>query len=189
MSARDKIKNAIIQNKPSAVELPKIPLFLEEEQNAIETFSRMVELVGGSVIELSTLSEINEFVQSRFSDTHKIASSIVYSTIDVNEDCPHYLLEKIDLAILEGVIGVAENGAVWLPEKNMLHRALPFITQHLLLVLKKENIVANMHYAYEKVAEINYGVFISGPSKTADIEQSLVIGAHGARSLTVILTN
>ena len=35
--------------------------------------------------------------------------------------------------------------------------------------------------------DYGYGVFISGPSKTADIEQSLVIGAHGAGSLTIFI--
>jgi L-lactate dehydrogenase complex protein LldG len=46
-----------------------------------------------------------------------------------------------------------------------------------------------MHQAYERLQgrEYNFGVFIAGPSKTADIEQSLVLGAHGARTMTVFL--
>jgi len=83
---------------------------------------------------------------------------------------------------------VAENGAVWVPEKNMIHRALPFIAQHLVLVVPASRLVATMHDAYASIAELGgYGVFIAGPSKTADIEQSLVVGAHGARSMTVVL--
>ena len=45
-----------------------------------------------------------------------------------------------------------------------------------------------MHEAYENIDFTNagYGAFVSGPSKTADIEQALVIGAHGPKSGYVI---
>jgi L-lactate dehydrogenase complex protein LldG len=91
--------------------------------------------------------------------------------------------------VCEGKWGVAENGAIWLPESALGHRAAPFITQHLVVVLDVQQIVWNMHEAYSRVqvdAE-GFGVFVAGPSKTADIEQALVIGAHGPRSLTVFL--
>jgi L-lactate dehydrogenase complex protein LldG len=98
-------------------------------------------------------------------------------------------LEKIEVAIIEGSIGVAENGAVWVHEKSMVHRALPFICQHLILVLPMQKIVSTMHEAYANIdiTKYGFGTFIAGPSKTADIEQALVIGAHGPRSLKVYL--
>ena len=89
----------------------------------------------------------------------------------------------------KGELGVAENAAVWLSESQVVHRAAPFLAQHLALVLSRENIVWNMHQAYERIRidSEGFGLFVAGPSKTADIEQSLVIGAHGPRSLTVFL--
>jgi L-lactate dehydrogenase complex protein LldG len=63
------------------------------------------------------------------------------------------------------------------------------ITEHLVLVVDAASLVHDMHRAYARLGErpVGYGLFISGPSKTADIEQSLVIGAQGARSCTVVL--
>jgi len=103
-------------------------------------------------------------------------------------DDPHGL-ENVELAILEAHFGVAENGACWITEDRMIERALPFIAQNLALVIHKKDIVLHMHEAYQRIADAGYGfgTFIAGPSKTADIEQSLVLGAHGPRSMTVFL--
>jgi L-lactate dehydrogenase complex protein LldG len=98
-------------------------------------------------------------------------------------------LEDVDMAIAPGEFAVAENGAVWVTDRQVRQRAIFFIPQHLALVVPREQLVHNMHEAYGRLAfgEAGFGAFISGPSKTADIEQSLVIGAHGPRSLTVML--
>ena len=93
------------------------------------------------------------------------------------------------MAVVRGDFGVAENGAVWITDYGK-HRALLFIAEALVILLSRNCIADNMHQAYSR-AELNrerdFGTFISGPSKTADIEQALVFGAHGARSVTVIL--
>ncbi len=56
-------------------------------------------------------------------------------------------------------------------------------------MLPRDNVVSNMHEAYRSIEfnDYGYGVFISGPSKTADIAQVLVTGAQAARTLTVFL--
>lgn len=96
-------------------------------------------------------------------------------------------LEEVEVLEIDGEFGVAENGAIWLNEEALPHRVAPFICQHLVIQVKK--IVPNMHAAYQELGNVDsgFGLFLAGPSKTADIEQSLVIGAHGARSLTVVI--
>jgi L-lactate dehydrogenase complex protein LldG len=99
-------------------------------------------------------------------------------------------LEGVDLAVLSGTIGVLENGAIWVPTEGLRHRAVFVVAQHLALVLPANALVSDMHEAYARLRfeGRSFGTFIAGPSKTADIEQALVIGAHGARSCTVFLT-
>jgi L-lactate dehydrogenase complex protein LldG len=57
------------------------------------------------------------------------------------------------------------------------------------VVLNKKDLLSNMHQAYDRIADAGYdfAAFIAGPSKTADIEQSLVLGAHGPKSMIIFL--
>ncbi|HET7825618.1 MAG TPA: LUD domain-containing protein [Anaeromyxobacter sp.] len=126
----------------------------------------------------------------------KLGAQRVFSAVpgvagDVSLDAladPHEM-EGIGLAVLAGAFAVAENGAVWLPTSGLKHRGVFVVTEHLALVVAADAIVNDMHEAYRRIAfpAAGFGTFISGPSKTADIEQALVIGAHGARTCTVFL--
>jgi L-lactate dehydrogenase complex protein LldG len=91
------------------------------------------------------------------------------------------VLENLDVLVLKSDLWVAEDGIFWLSENELLMRVLPSITKHLVLVLKEDDAVSNMQVAYKRLKHLNtdYDVSVSGPSKTADLEQSLVIGAHG----------
>lgn len=186
MSSREKILASIKANKPAFVDMPVIPAF--EADGSLERFKTVLLGIGGHAVEVDSKANCQEVINTHYSDLKNVASRLVSATVEIDARTSKDALEKVDLAVIEGEIGVAENGAIWVPEINMINRALPFITQHLVLVLAKQNVVANMHEAYKKLTTIGkYGAFIAGPSKTADIEQALVIGAHGARSMMVIL--
>jgi L-lactate dehydrogenase complex protein LldG len=189
MDSREKILTQVKANQPASKPLPEIvkhPVTFAIE----ETFISVLTGIGGVVIELNYLNDVIEFVARNFVGKNIVTTidSLFSKMKQASAPTPH-ALDGIDLAILEGQFGVAENGAVWITDKNMGDRALPYITEHLAIVLKKSQIVPTMHHAYDRIANDNYnlGTFIAGPSKTADIEQSLVLGAHGAKSLIVFL--
>jgi L-lactate dehydrogenase complex protein LldG len=95
----------------------------------------------------------------------------------------------VRLAVVKGDLAVAENGAVWVDASRLRHRGLLFLSESLVLVVDGQDIVPDMESAYARVdfGLVRSGYFISGPSKTADIEQCLVVGAHGARALVVVV--
>ncbi len=101
---------------------------------------------------------------------------------------PHTYAD-VELAVIKAHFAVAENGAVWLTEEVMGQRIIPYICQHLAVIVSAESIVPTLHEAYEQIGMGDYGFggFIGGPSKTADIEQALVLGAHGPLTMTVFI--
>jgi L-lactate dehydrogenase complex protein LldG len=185
MTAREKILSQIKTNQPSLIALPEVPLF--DGDDSLNAFKKNLETISGQLIEANSINDIQRIINSLFPSAHVIASNVIPGSVIIDESSDRTTLEKVEVAVLNGEFGVVENGAIWLPESNMINRSLPFITQNLVLVLKKSDLVKNMHEAYHRCHAGSYGSFIAGPSKTADIEQSLVIGAHGARALTVIV--
>lgn len=189
--SKDKILAAIRKNKPTEVPLPEPPSFPGRESSPVEAFASMVEAGGGKAVRAAGPEELNTTIKRLFPKAEKVASPLpeVRPTIELDHISSPAELETIDVAVISGQLGVAENGAIWTTEEDCGHRVLPFITQHLVIVLNPGKIVDNMHQAYEhiQIDATGFGLFIAGPSKTADIEQSLVIGAQGARSMTVIL--
>lgn len=190
MNSRDLIIEAIQKNKPDARPLPELPVFPYPENLAVQ-FKYSLSLNGGQAISVESIEDVEVYLRTNFPSDKKMVSLVpdLMGNLDGKKVEDPHDLENVELALLEGEWGVAENAAIWLPEEKLHHRVLPFIAQHLAVILKKDRLLGNMHEVYKKIdiASSGYGVFIAGPSKTADIEQSLVIGAHGPRSMTVFL--
>ena len=148
--------------------------------------------VGGNTIVLEDGVDISDLVREQYPTAQKIVSDrkdISIATLQLDTISDLQGDSKIDLAIIQGEYGIAENGAVWI-SSNTIARIAYFISEYLVILLDKNKLFNNMHEAYDVIdfRDKEYGVFISGPSKTADIEQSLVIGAHGPKSGYVIFT-
>jgi L-lactate dehydrogenase complex protein LldG len=192
MSARENILNAICTNKPKLADLPTISLQQVTQYDDVFTkFKATLESIGGQVLELADINELQSLINEETNSGHYVLNAINGTNGEVNSGMDAITLEPVHKAFIKASIGVAENGAVWVKELQIINRLLPFICQHLVVVLEKDKIVSTMHHAYQQLNmfEEGFGVFIAGPSKTADIEQSLVIGAHGARSMTVYILN
>lgn len=191
--SRSAIIERIKKNKPELVSLPDLNVFQHEvsEKELIEDFiktstgnmSTVVNIID-SEVPLKTYLE--EFIAKNYPEATKF-----YNVFDRQENSEDIDFTNIpmDLFIGEVEFGVAENGCLWLDEVILRQRVSAFACQHTLMVINHKNIVPTMHQAYKriKINKTGYGVFIAGPSKTADIEQSLVIGAQGAVSNTVII--
>lgn len=194
MSSREDILQNIRRNTRVRYEKPDLST-LEKEAityaDPVAQFCKTVGEVGGHVIEVQPGQDVNVLIHELYPDAKRIASNlkeITCATFHPDDVASSAELDGTDLAVVCGRVGVCENGAVWI-EQDVEQRAVYFISEALILLLDRKNLVNNMHEAYQEIdtGEYGYGVFISGPSKTADIEQALVLGAHGARELTVLL--
>ena len=191
MSSRERILEAVKKNQPNGLPLLPIASASPAATDLAQKFIRALGNIGGTAIEVESWDEIPLYLADRFSAKTRWVNMIPelgnMETADAFED-PH-VLENVTLSILKGHFGVAENGAVWITDERMGDRALPFICEHLALVIHSDDIFNTLHEAYEHIgaSPYSFGTFIAGPSKTADIEQSLVLGAHGPKSMTVFL--
>jgi len=202
MSSRAAILARVKNNQPEPSHLPANHLTHPPELaeissddlgRNIEQFRTVLTNIGGALVPVNSHEEIKQYISQYFEGPQRVISTLP-ELADISEQNwenkdPHSY-ENVDLAIIKAHFGVAENAALWITEELMQQRIIPFICQQLAVVVSRNDILSTMHYAYSRISsagDYGFGAFIAGPSKTADIEQSLVLGAHGPKGMTVFL--
>jgi L-lactate dehydrogenase complex protein LldG len=189
-NSREQILSAIRVNLPSgSVDHPPIPVFRSTEEPLKLAFERRLEEAAGASHNVGNRAE----AQAKLASLHPAASVICSAAPEIPGTWraeaihdPHELAD-VDVGVVRAQFGVAENGAVWLTEQDLIVNALGFLSQHLVVLLDPGEIVADMHQAYARVRldRTAYGCFMMGPSATGDVEATMVRGAQGTRSLNV----
>lgn len=205
MSTKEEILSRLRQNTRETYDLPDFgsirPITYADPVEEFKT--KTTTTAGAKLIELHDEADLNKTIRSiveNISYSGEAGGGLVASNLpgieaDLNPDTVGSAQElmKVDVGVVEGRIGVAENACIWIPQQ-MKEKAICFASEQLVIVLRRHDIVNNMHEAYDRIAQsqeffrqYKFGTFISGPSKTADIESALVYGAQAARGVTVIL--
>jgi L-lactate dehydrogenase complex protein LldG len=96
-----------------------------------------------------------------------------------------------EVALSLGRLMIADTGSVLLAERAHRDRVIRCVAARHLVVVPAEAVVATMADAAPELRRAiangcTYATFVSGPSRTADIEKVLTIGAHGPRALVVL---
>ena len=192
MASKEDILNKYRANVREKFDMPDLSdIAATTYPDPLLQFMNMTKSVGGNAIEVEKGRDINELIKKLYPDAKEIASNlpeITIATRNPDEVGRARDLNGTDVGIIRGSFGVAENACVWIPQQ-MKEKAVCFISENLVILLPKSQIVNNMHEAYRRIEfnDYGYGTFISGPSKTADIAQVLVMGAQAARSATILL--
>jgi L-lactate dehydrogenase complex protein LldG len=189
-NSREQIFSSIRANiPPERVEHPQIPAFRRAATNLKSTFEKHLQDAGGAAHDIENPAAAQAKVASLHPTAQVICSAVpeIPGTRRVDSIRDPHELADVDVGVVRAQFGVAESGAVWLTQEDLIVNSLGFLSQHLVVLLDPEQIVADMHDAYARVRldQTAYGCFMMGPSATGDIEATLVHGAQGARSLNL----
>jgi L-lactate dehydrogenase complex protein LldG len=189
-NSREQILSNIRANiPPQPVERPQIPVFTKADADLRLVFERHLEEAGGAAHDIEDRAETQAKIASLHPTARVICSAVpeVPGTRRAETIRDPHELADVDVGVVRAQYGVAESGAIRLTQEDLIVDALGFLSQHLIVLLDPEQIVADMHEAYARVRldQTAYGCFMMGPSATGDIEATLVHGAQGARSLNV----
>lgn len=195
MSSREAILQALRRAAPAPTPVPEWTGRAMRFDDPVAKFLETVQAVAGTPVRVHDLAAADAAVRGleawkRARQTASLVPGVGRSTVDLEAVAAPQDLADLEVAVVGGAPAVAENGAVWIPGSRLgRHRAVFVIAEHLVLVVKAEDVVHTMHEAYDRIRfeRPGWGSFVAGPSKTADIEQALVIGAHGARSCAVVV--
>lgn len=197
MSSRDAFLQRLRAAVPPALPLPAPYISRTPSAHLAARFRTTTEAVGGAVHTIAHIRELAAYLDGLAPARHRLVHPDLPAPGRPAPTHPH-LLADLQLTVLPGVVAVAEDAAVLVTGLDALGprmRAAGFLAQHVVLVVHAHTIVPDLNAAFalqavqDALEHASFAVWVSGPSKTADIEQTLVHGAHGPEALTVVLVD
>jgi L-lactate dehydrogenase complex protein LldG len=205
------IRTAIDAPGRTVVDPPQFPSLLAQLGSAAEQlaarFSAQVSALGGTVTivddESAWAGTIASYLQRRGLRSLMVQSSPLAATIgsllpncEVG-DAKQYSssdIERADCSLVEAVALLADTGSAIVLATNQRDRLLPYLPRTCMVVSVMDRLHPSL--STDAVASVNEAarqgirgeaVIITGPSRTADIEKTLVLGAHGPADLAIFL--
>ena len=183
--------------------LPKVPddfagqvaLFAERSESLKTEFLSCADEAAASA-QLQLLSDREGWESVAFpadSEIRGLLTGVSVGKLEVSRSTVKTDLEKVSAGITGCDALIAQTGSVLLTAKSGGGRALSVLPVHHVVVATYSQLVPDLPAAFELLEKKyapnfpSFMTFITGPSRTGDIERVLVLGAHGPRKLTVIL--
>jgi len=110
-------------------------------------------------------------------------SSLGVELVSPNAD--KHEMAQCDLGITEADFLLSETGTIVLSSSAERPRAVSLLPRVHLAIVRPEMLRADMHQVFAEAKDKNYLVFITGASRTADIELTTTLGVHGPKELFV----
>jgi len=193
VAARDQILAAVRRGAGPPVAYPGTAGLGVRFDDPVAKLAELAAAVGSTCLRAPDLRAADQALRAlpvfqKAKRTVSLVPGVGSSSFDPASVADPHALDGIDLCIFAAELAVAENGAMWIDTRPFPHQALYVIPEHIAVVVRASTVVHDMHQAYERIVQAKgFALFLGGPSKTADIEQALVVGAHGARSCAVLL--
>ena len=192
MASRDDILHAVRTHLPPPADLPEIEARGIVYADRPKQFAAMVEAVGGRCVFAADWPRSTRLWRSMPEvatalNVVSLVSGVGTPNVELNDINDPHDLADVDFAVLPGRFGVAENGAVWVTDEGVKHRAIFFIAQHLALVIPVAEILDNMHQAMNGWRSTNRDSARSsrGRRRRPTSSNPWSSECHGPRSLTV----
>ena len=196
----------VVRRRLAGVAAPDLPsdlppTFATGDGRLFDRFAAELEIAGGEAIHVR-LDELSARVAVRVAGC---ATAVVAPVVDhreaVLEGLAHAgcrLLEpgrdgaaRADLGVTGAVLGVAATGSVLLAAAQGAPRTVGLLPPFHLVVLPEDRLVPGFEELFEQMpalaARSSNLVLVTGPSRTADIEMTLVRGVHGPGRVTVLV--
>ncbi|MFV0605063.1 MAG: lactate utilization protein C [Niabella sp.] len=164
------------------------PPCLKKIDDKIEMFTTRAKAVGCDFIVCSSIQEV---IQYAIDHQIKAEACSLWQTALSNVMCSDLNALNEQTILITADAAAAETGTIFKAATSICPTNMLFLPKHLLVMVKENQIYDYYEQAYEATKKVQPNFInihmITGPSRTADIEQILVLGAHGPIQLTIFL--